>query len=396
MHYFLSISLERFYSETLIGAEPSLSSRPLIVHYEKKVLDMNDLAEEAGAKIGMALSEAKALLHGGSFVAWEEEPYRDARNRWLDICTDFTDVIEPDRQNSAYLDFSLHPDPSAVAWRLQKQLFETLGWKSRVGIAGTKWIAKVSEIVNGDGELPLPQLEPCHHPIRFLSNLPTEYLLRVAEIDRMRLKFLGYRQIGEICKVPLSVLREQFGEEGLLIHQASHGGVHQKVSAVYPKDCVSTRIRFESPVDSLETLSRAYLDLAKSLSSALHERDMQGNELELILEFEEGEIEKKRRKFMKPMQSTKAILSSIKLVAAEITQPIGEIRAIMINLEPARRFQRELTGAHTAEERVSSTVAAFNHIRTVFGDHAIEVAGQVREPRRKMLMRFWKDATGWS
>ena len=179
MHYSLSISLERFYSETLMQAEPSLSGRPLIVHYDKKVLDMNDLAEEAGAKTGMALSEAKALPHGGNFVAWEEESYRDARNRWLDICTDFTDVIEPDRQHSAYLDFSLHPDPSAVSWRLQKELFESLGWKSRVGIACTKWIAKVSEIVNGDGELPLPQLEPCHHPIRFLANLPTEYLLPV-------------------------------------------------------------------------------------------------------------------------------------------------------------------------------------------------------------------------
>jgi impB/mucB/samB family len=172
MHYFLSISLERFYSETLIQAEPSLSSRPLIVHYNKKVLDMNDLAEEAGAKTGMALSEAKALLHGGSFVAWEEEPYRDARNRW-------------------------------------------------------------------------------------------------------------------------------------------RGGVNQKVNAVYPKDSVSTPIRFDSPVDSLETLSRAYLDLAKSLSSALYERDVQGNELELTLQFDEGEVEKKRRKFMRRMQSTKAILSSI-------------------------------------------------------------------------------------
>lgn len=396
MHYFLSISLERFYSETLMKAEPSLSNRSLIVHYDKQVLDMNDLAEEAGAKIGMSLSEAKALLHGGSFVAWEEEPYRKERDQWLDICAEFTDVIEPDRQHTAYLDFSLHPDPSAVSWRLQKQLFECLGWKSRVGIACTKWIAKVSELVNGDGELPFPQLEPCHHPIRFLSGLPTNYLLPVSETDRMRLKFLGYRQIGEICKVPLTVLREQFGEEGLLIHQASHGGVHQKVNAVYPKDSVSTRIRFDAPIDSLETLLHAYMDLAKSLSASLHERDMQGNEIELTLEFEEGETEKKRRKFTKPMQTTKAIFSSIKLLAADINQPIGEIRAIMVNLERAHRFQRELTGAHTADERTSSTVAAFNQIRTVFGDHAIEVASQVREPRRKQLMRFWKDATGWS
>lgn len=375
------------------------------MHYEKQVLDMNPAAEAAGARIGMALSEAKALLQGGSFIAWEEEPYREAQEAWLRICEDYTDVIEPEFQNTAYLDFSGHPDPAAIVWRLQKELFEKLGWKTRTGIAGTKWIAKVAETVNGDGELPLPYLEPCENPIRFLSGLPTKYLLPVPEQDRMRLRFLGYKKIGEISAVPLYVLREQFGDEGLLIHQAVHGGVQQRVQAVYPRDAASFRISFPGGVEMEEPLQQGLVQLAEGLSEILREKDLQGSELSLVLHYEEGGVCRKSRKFVKPMQSARAILAGLRLVYGSAGGERGkgkgetlitEIRARMTNLRPAEKFQRELNGAQGQNERQSTSQAAFQHIRTVFGDHAIEIAGERKESRRKRVLRSWKDATGWS
>jgi len=639
MYYFVSLSIERFYSDTLVREEPKLADQPLIVHHDKHVLDLNPVAEASGARVGMALSEAKALLRGGCFVRWEEEAYRDAQEAWLQLCTEFTDTIEPDRQHSAYLDFSLHPEIDSLVWSLQKKLFEELGWKCRTGVACTKWIAKVAEMVNGDGELPCPYIEPCTHPIRFLAGLPTRYLLPVPEVDRMRLRFLGYHKIGEVAAVPLPALREQFGEEGLLVFQAAHGGVQQCVRAEFPKGSVASRFRFESAVDNTESLDEGMREVAKKLSENLRARDLQGNQLELAFEGEEGQIWKSQRKFIKPMQSSKAIFMGMKMIESQgrgeqalglgpsalgegrgervvgrgdgsalglgpralgegrdglalglgpsalgegrdglalglgpsalgegrgdgsalgigpralgegrdglalglepsalgegrgdgsalgigpralgteshpqsmlssnlspntslapnaqgpkpkavplpntqhptpntppspnaqgpkpkavplpntqhptpnsspapnaqspmpkaspfpntqhptpnaspapkaqspmpkacpplpstpyplpstIPATITEIRARMTNLQSSECFQRELSGAHSAAERSSSTAAAFQHIRTVFGDHAIEVAGQLKEPRRKQLLRFWKDATGWS
>jgi nucleotidyltransferase/DNA polymerase involved in DNA repair len=427
MYYFVSLSMERFYADTLVRGDAKLADKPLIVHHEKQVLDLNSVAEASGARVGMALSEAKALLRDGCFVRWEEEPYRETQEAWLQLCADFTDTIEPEQQHSAYLDFSQHPEIDSLVWRLQRRIFEELGWKSRTGVGCTKWIAKVAEMVNGDGELPCPYLEPCTHPIRFLSGLPTRYLLPVPETDRMRLRFLGYHKIGEVASVPLPALREQFGEEGLLVYQAAHGGVQQCVRAEYPRDSVATRFRFEGAVEDLQVLDEGMRLVAGQLSETLRVKDLQGSQLELAFEGEDGDVWKNIRKFMKPMQSGKAIYGGMKLISQcgegqhqkafdppqhsiintspESPQPsnlkplpllITEIRARMSDLKPAERFQRELSGAHSAVERKSNTLSAFQHIRTVFGDHAIEVAGERKEPRRKQLLRFWKDATGWS
>jgi len=446
MHYFLSLNLEHFYVGVLtyspspahakvpsvpiisyhlpsnstvcptpsknhnLKTEPNSfpSDRPLIVHHQKQVLDIDRKAEEVGAKIGMALSEAKALLPGACFVAWDEEQYRQAQEKWLDVCAEFSDVIEPDTQCSAYLDLTGHPDPLAIAWQLQSELKQRLGWESRIGIAGTKWISRVAENVSADGEFGSPYEAACNDAASFLSPLKTKMLLTIPEEHRMRLRFLGYRTIGEVVTVPLSVLQEQFGREGLLIHQAAKGGVFQRVRAVYPKDSVSTRMRFEGGLDNREALYPALQQLAENLAELLMEREAQANELTAIIETEEGE-KALHRKFMKPMQTLRAIYAGLKLLidpifdcgasaplSREALQRFSCIRIKLSNLKPAERFQCELSGAHSASERSSSTNAAFNHIRTVFGDHAIEVASERKEPRRKLLMRAWKHATGWS
>src|SRR5438270_9732087 len=187
MHYFLSLSLLHFSAETLLknGKTPPnaiichhLPSNPIIVHHQKHVLDIDRKAGEAGAKIGMALSEAKALLPGATFLAWEEEHYREAQEKWLDVCAQFSDVIEPDTQCSAYLDLTGHPDPLAIAWQLQSELKEKHGWESRIGIAGSKWISRVAEIV---GEVASPYEAACQDPASFLAPLKTKMLLTIPE-----------------------------------------------------------------------------------------------------------------------------------------------------------------------------------------------------------------------
>ena len=430
MHYFLSLSLEHFYAGVLRDSAETRSfpinsdqfrSNPLIIHHEKQVLDIDRKAAEAGAQIGIALSEAKALLPGATFLPWEEEHYREAQEEWLDICNQFSDVIEPDTQCSAYLDLTSHPDPLAIAWQLQKELKEDLGWESHIGIAGSKWIARVADMVGGEG---VPYERASTDPASFLAPLKTKMLLPIPEEHRMRLRFLGYRTIGEVAGVPLNVLQEQFGREGLLIHQAARGGVFQPVRAVYPKDSVASRMYIEGGIDNTEAMIRVLQKVSENLSDQLQEREAQGNEITAIVEDENGAVRRLSRKFMKPMQEKRAIYAGLKLVfepffdyqlnptaQTKVSEPqmeislspqsgfpptISRIRVYLTNIRPADKFQRLLTGDHSRCERLNSTRATLNHIRTVFGDRAIEVASEIKEPRRKLVMRAWKNATGWS
>src|ERR1041384_7613408 len=98
MHYFLFLRLEGFYARALLAADTDLAGRALVIHRDKRVLDVNEVASSSQIYRGMPLAEAKAISHGASFVAWEEEPYRVAQIEWLDLCTEMSDVIEPAEQ----------------------------------------------------------------------------------------------------------------------------------------------------------------------------------------------------------------------------------------------------------------------------------------------------------
>jgi DNA polymerase-4 len=397
MHYILFVSLDHFYIDAIERSKPQLKQEAVIVHRDKAVLDCNRLALRSGAQIGMGLSEAKALLRGAHLISWEEDLFRAFQKRWLDICTVFSDVVEPDEQDSVFMDLSGHPDPVLIAWRLQEEIRSSLGLQSSAGLASTKWIAKIAAGEQRRGEVSQALLEACEAPASFLRDLKTKCLLPIAEATRVRLSFLGYSRIGEVAEIPLHILQEQFGDEGFLIHQAARGGVLQKVSANYPEASIADRFRFVGGADTQQEFEVGISHVAGSLSTNLLGKDLQGSELYVTINLEEKETRKLHRRFMKPLQSKRSIYSGILLITAgEIRDRVLELRVQMPNLKATERFQRELTGAHSQKERANSASAAFAHIRTVFGDSAIAVAGQLAEPRRKQLLRVWKDATGWS
>src|SRR5688500_18634546 len=101
MHYFLYVRLEGLYTGVQLEKLPELGERPLVVHRDKAVLCVDAKGRSKGIHAGMPLSEAKAILRDGTFLPWEEEPYREAQQRWLDVCARFSDVIEPVEQHTA-------------------------------------------------------------------------------------------------------------------------------------------------------------------------------------------------------------------------------------------------------------------------------------------------------
>jgi nucleotidyltransferase/DNA polymerase involved in DNA repair len=396
VHYILFLSLERFYSRTLLLQQPELANRPLVVHREKRVLDVDALAESLGIAPGMPLGEAKAIGRGGAFVAWEEEPYREEQERWLEVCAEFADVIEPVEQHEAFVDLSLHPEPLEVADVLASTIEQRLGYSCQFGVAPVKWIARVA------AESPAGLSTTSFlDPLAFIAPLPVE-LLPVPAAQKQRLRFLGYTRIGVVREVPLDVLKAQFGEEGLTIWQAVRGGGHEQVQALYPRDALAERLELDPPAELLPPLHQALEKIGERLATELVERDLQGKEIELFLESEKGQVGVSR-KFVKPAQGKPSLMPCLRLLLDDAISKvnvdegvvIGGLRVRMRNLKKARRVQLDMSGGRSKSERRLSADAAFTHIRTTFGDAAITTGEEMHEPRRKRLLRVWKDATGW-
>ncbi|HEY0866443.1 MAG TPA: hypothetical protein VGE01_03635 [Fimbriimonas sp.] len=387
MHYLLHLRLQGFYARVL-GAE--YEGRPLVVHRDKRVLDACPLAQGGRIEVGMGLAEARAILGHAAFVPWREEPYRAAQAEWLDLCAEYTDVIEPGAQHTALIDLSEHPDPRSLADALVRRLSDDLGYSVLAGNGNCRWVAELASSMDYG-------TEPLLLPPMFVRNLPTARMATLSPEHRDRLIFLGYRRIGDVAQIPLEVLRSQFGDAAFEIFRAARGGGNPTVEAQWPHGCLASRMSFDGPPQDVMGLMHGVRQVAESLGENLVNRDLQGREVHLFLEHEDGRVGTLRRTFARPLQSPGSVYTCLKLMLAEPPEePVVGVRVRMPNLEKAQRVQLELEGQRSLSDRELSAAAAFQHIRRVFGDTAVMVAGQMPEPRRWKLLRLWKGATGWA
>jgi DNA polymerase-4 len=392
MHYYLYVEIPGLYVREWERIAPERAKSPLAIHRDKRLIDLNRPALDAGLKIGMGLDEAKVLLQGSGLVLFEEEPYRDARKEWLDRLSDFSSVIEPDEMHSAWADLTGHPVPLDIAAEIRK----TFGYPINIGLAGTKWLAKLAADLLACSVSELWQeatSELLLKPTEFIAPLPTAFLLPVNPVTQERLKFLGYRTIGEVANIPLRTLKTQFGEEALRIHAAARGGFNEAVRPLYPPDSLRLKMSFADGISNTEELKPVIELLAKRIAQGLSNRESQGTTLQIRIHFEERSIELKRT-FSNPVRTVRNAYSALTRMLGDLKGSIYAIEVRMPELKKAKErqtglFSSRVPGDDTAVER------AVERVRGVFGDRSVIKASEKVEPRRVKVLRAWSHATGW-
>ncbi len=402
MHYFLYIQLAGFYCAALEESDPILKLRPLVVHRDKVVLDSNALAKEQNVWKGMPLSEAKAILQDAHFQSWEEESYRLLQERWLTLANQYSDVIEPDQQHSAWIDLSNQPDAEAMSFDLCQQISQTVGLRSRIGMAGTKWLAKLScenRPLNGSKRISdqLSLREPCSDPASYLASLKTRQLTPVRSSSLERLEFLGYKTVGDVACIPLDVLRGQFGDESTHILSCARGKYFEQVKASFPPNSMGERFTFQGDVDDSLAVDRALQLIAAKLAERLRSEDLQSKDVLLQVDLE-GEVLTARRRFTKAITNYPSAIASLRLLfnSLQVSQGISMIRVRLEKVEPLIRVQKGWHGRIDSFERSRGIASACDQVRSVFGDSAVVTGSEVKVPRRKLVLKAWKDATGWT
>lgn len=369
------VSFAGFYTATL--ARKELSVGALAVLHKRSVLDSNAAARAMGIVPGIAASEARYAARSGviRFVDYREEDYADSARRWLDVCTEYTSVIEPVQPHCAYLDLTALPSPHEVAEPMAADVYHAVRLCPSIGVASSKLIARIAGRALRPGQ-----------DAAFLSALPIEALWPVALEHRKRLRFLGYRTIGEVAALPSSLLKKQFGEQGLTILRWAMGIDPSQVRALYPPEQISAKFYFPQPARNDSEIEVALKHLAEDLCGKLVARDAQARKVSLKVAFEDRE-EHAERLFNQPMRSVGALLTGIRLTLRQVSLKY-EVTALYVQLvqEPASDTQ------HAMEIDKSKTDAspAVARLQETFGTEAIYAASEVVTPRRRLLLRAYE------
>ncbi|MHB8635443.1 MAG: DNA polymerase Y family protein [Fimbriimonadaceae bacterium] len=378
--HILWLELERFY------AEPA--REPVVVVRDGFVLDANDAARARGIQLGIPLRQVRTLLQEGKVVNWARENYEKRSRAWMDPCVALTGVIEPADQHAAWLDLSLHPNPIDVADKLICTLTKKTKLTIRYGAAPSKWLACLAA-KHDDCGLAL------RDPKKFLAPLSVSELLPVAPEHRERLLFLGYYHIGDVAKLSLLTLQEQFAEAALIIYSAAAGLLAQVPKAFYPPSSITDCFVFDGLVESTEVIDQACGVLARRVGERLLAQASQSAKLRATLELEDGSLKRLGRTFAKPMRCPQSVRSALRLLLEPaLATPITAIRVFLPDLVKTCVVQPTFLNALASKEP-QQAASALREIRTVFGDTSVRLGSEIVLSRRVKVLREWKHATGW-
>src|SRR6478735_5315812 len=196
----LHADLDSFFASVEQRDDPRLRGRPVIVG-GGVVLAASYEAKAYGVRSAMGGRQAQRLCPDAIVVPPRFSAYVEASRAVFEIFDDTTPLVEGVSIDEAFLDVGglrrLVGEPETIGATLRRRVRDEVGLPISVGIARTKYLAKVaSAVCKPDGlRLVAPGDEQA-----FLHPLPVERLWGVGAITAAKLHADGVRTIGELAR----------------------------------------------------------------------------------------------------------------------------------------------------------------------------------------------------
>ena len=219
----LHADADAFYASVEQRDDPRLRGRPVIVG-AGVVLAASYEAKAHGVRTAMGGSLARRLCPRAVVVAPRMAAYAEASKAMYRVFDDTTPVVEGLSIDEAFLDVRgmrrLAGTPQEIAARLRRNVRDRVGLPITVGVARTKFLAKVaSGVAKPDGLLVVPP----ERELIFLHALPIERLWGVGVVTAEKLRRLGIATVGQVAGLSEAALVSILGRAtGRQLHALAH------------------------------------------------------------------------------------------------------------------------------------------------------------------------------
>jgi DNA polymerase-4 len=219
----LHADLDAFYASVEQRDDPRLRSRPVIVG-AGVVLAASYEAKAYGVRTAMGGAQARRLCPHAVVVPPRMSAYAQASKAVFGVFHDTTPLVEGLSIDEAFLDVGglarISGTPTEIAARLRREVAERVGLPITVGVARTKFLAKVaSGVAKPDGLLVVPH----DGELAFLHPLPIERLWGVGQVTAGKLRGRGITTVGQVAAVGEAQLVSTLGRAaGRHLHALAH------------------------------------------------------------------------------------------------------------------------------------------------------------------------------
>jgi DNA polymerase IV len=219
----LHADLDSFFASVEQRDDPRLRGRPVIVG-GGVVLAASYEAKAFGVHGAMGGTQARRLCPQAVVVPPRMSAYSEASKAVFAVFDDMSPVVEGLSIDEAFLDVRgmrrIAGAPAEIAARLRRRVREEVGLPITVGVARTKFLAKVaSGVAKPDGLLVVPP----DGELEFLHPLPIEALWGVGPVTGRKLRERGIETVAQVARLTEERLVAMLGRaSGRQLHALSH------------------------------------------------------------------------------------------------------------------------------------------------------------------------------
>src|SRR5438477_10468025 len=219
----LHADLDAFYASVEQRDDPGLRDRPVIVG-AGVVLSASYEARAYGVRTAMGGAQACRMCPRAVVVEPRMSAYSDASKAVFEVFEQTTPLVEGLSIDEAFLDVGglrrLSGTPTEIAGRLRREVADRVGLPITVGVARTKFLAKVaSGVAKPDGLLVVPP----DRELAFLHPLPVERLWGVGPVTAAKLRDRGIVTVGRVARLGEAALVSLLGvAAGRHLHALAH------------------------------------------------------------------------------------------------------------------------------------------------------------------------------
>ncbi|HKB30656.1 MAG TPA: DNA polymerase IV [Streptosporangiaceae bacterium] len=269
----LHADMDAFFASVEVRDRPELRGKPVIVAGGGRgvVLSATYEARAYGVRSAMPTARALRLCPRAVLVPPRRGEYAAASRDIMRIFRAVTPLVEPLSLDEAFLDVSgalrrLGP-PASIAAMIRAQVHEQHGITCSVGVAPSKFIAKLASArCKPDGLLVVPAADV----LTFLHPLPVEALWGVGERAAQALARLGLRTVGDLAQTPAATLRREFGDAaGSHLARLAWAEDNRAVVPHTPEKSIGAEETFPADVTDPAVIRRELLRLSERTARSL-------------------------------------------------------------------------------------------------------------------------------
>jgi DNA polymerase-4 len=326
----LHADLDSFYASVEQRDDPRLRGRPVIVG-AGVVLAASYEAKAYGVRTPMGGAEARRLCPDAIVVSPRMSAYSDASKAVFEVFEDTTPLVEGLSIDEAFLDVGglrrVSGTPTEIAVRLRQKVREQVGLPITVGVARTKFLAKVaSGVAKPDGLLVVPPDDE----LGFLHPLPVERLWGVGPVTAEKLHARGISTVGEVARLAQPTLVSMLGmASGRHLHALAHNRDPRRVHVGRRRGSIGSQHALGWRPKSTEDIDTSVVAIVDRVTRRMRAAGRVGRTVVLRLRFNDSTRATRSHTLPRATSQTTTVLRAVRALLAT-AQPMIDSQGLTL------------------------------------------------------------------